>query len=198
MDECPLTDDAPPPARDRQRAATAQRKFCSRCGATWSPGAAVCAHCGPREPGGPPPSKPPAPPGWSGVKRVLALYFALLAISVAGPVAANAGYSRLALEFLLPLAQAVVVAGWCVVFVRRVSSLLRWPAVRWLAIAAILSPLTFAVAVACVESLHRFFHLPAVRYAPPFLAGGYGWATVTAMVAVPRAGTVAPVNDSEV
>lgn len=162
-------------------------QFCNACGAPWVPTWVECVPCAARR------EQANLAAGAAAALResntpvtsAIALYFAILACSIGGSIAINAGVSPVNMEIGFALVSSTVVLIWCAGSLRTVlPALRRVPHVGWFAAAAGGSIVTFAIASAAVFGLHKAIGIPTLRMTDEFFAAGYGIAFVVLLIAV--------------
>jgi sodium transport system permease protein len=160
-----------------------QRNFCRTCGTPWEPTWEYCVPCFARAYA--PPLAQFAVPKGPSVVAALALYFALLAASAVGLVAAAFSGGSLRVEFIISIVHTAIVMAWCAYSWKDVLPALARPvAWGWFPAALGLAVLTFLLAAGAVELLQALTGIPELKYTPPFFNAGYGWGMVVLLVCV--------------
>jgi hypothetical protein len=158
-------------------AETTGPKYCSQCGAVWSPDWNVCPRCAAQAA-----SRSIEYPG---IGPALSLYFTLLGLSLAGIVAIACGARAVETEFVLLGLQAAIIVAWCAAGRRQVlAALTARVHPGWFLAAAILAGCTFSAAAVFLTFLHRELDMPLLQIASPIFQAGYGWPTVILSSAV--------------
>ena len=183
----------PDPTSKDEAAEPVRRRYCGVCGAPWQAEWDRCPACAPAAayPTGDllPSVQPHALAPEAEKPRLtsaIALYFTLLAASLAGIIAGAAGASELTVDFFVSGAMTVITLAWCAAAAARPSlAMLFRPAPgKWFLVGAGAAVLTFGLAYAIVEGIVRGLGVERIDYTTPYLSGGYGLGMIVLMICV--------------
>lgn len=139
--------------------------FCTRCGSPLDALSRLCPRCSVQE------STPPRPErnlSSASLASAIALYFAILAVSVVGIAAILNGAAVVETEAAVLIIDSVLVVAWCVASRREIRPGLTIPRLRWFALAAGISIATFGIAMALLQFLHHALGLPLLDPLAPW------------------------------
>ena len=161
-------------------------RFCRECGLPWDPAWAECQACAGRR------TKAAAVEtdyvhDIRRIKSAVALYFALLAVSLVFIIYAVATEREpgVQADVVTSVAMSVIILAWCLATWREVlPTLARLSNPLWYLLGAAAAVPTYLLATAVVKGLESFLGVEAIRYTEPFYNEGYGFGMAVLMVCV--------------
>jgi hypothetical protein len=149
--------------------------FCRRCGVAWDPAWTTCPQCERKAVAIVEASNTRLRSDVGQIKSAVALYFAMLAVSVVAIVAVHvAGELTVRGQLVYSGAMSVIVLIWCLVAHREVvPTLLRTASTGWYVIGALSAIPTYILATVVVQGLVAM-GVEKIGYIDMFVAEGYG------------------------
>ncbi len=163
-------------------------KFCTRCGAPWDPSWTSCPNCVI----GPPPLPQAQPTLLTGsrhaksVRSALALYFAMLAVSIVAVIAMVWGGSdEVPTSIWANIAYTIVVLAWMAGAFRLVRpALATLGKPKWYLIAAVSGVATFFIASWLMAAVAHLLGIETTGCSQSYLDAGYGWGVVFLVICI--------------